>query len=150
MVTKKQIQDFLSLKTLAVIGVSRDDKKFGNAIYGELKRKNYSVYPIHKELETYEGDACYKDLKSLPYPPDGLVVSANKQKALDIVKEADSTGIKNIWLLLMSDSKEAVEYCADKGINLIYKQCLFMHLEPVDSIHKIHRFLKKLFGRMPK
>lgn len=150
MVTKKQIEDFLSLKTLAVIGVSRDDKKFGNAIYRELKRKNYCVYPVHKELETYEGDACYKDLKSLPYIPDGLVVSANKQKALDIVKEAHQAGIKNIWLLLMSDSKEAVEYCTGNGINLIYKQCMFMHLEPVDSIHKFHRFVKKLFGRMPK
>ena len=54
MVTNKQIQDFLSLKTLAIIGVSRNPRKFGNAIYSELKTKNYIVYPVNPNLDKYE------------------------------------------------------------------------------------------------
>jgi len=150
MVTKKQIDNFLSLKSLAVIGVSRSDRKFGNTIYKELKRKNYTVYPVHTEMSSIGNDICYKDLKSIPYTPEGLLISVSREKTTDIIKEAYSAGIKNIWLHLMSESAEAIEYCRDKGINLIYKECMFMYLQPVVSIHKFHRFIRKLFGKMPK
>lgn len=150
MVTKKQIQDFLSSKTFALIGVSRDDKKFGNTIYSELKTRNYTVYPVNPNLEKYENAVCYPDLKSLPEKPDGLIFSVNKEKSLDVIKEAHSAGIKNIWIQQMSETNEAIEYCEKNGINLIYKLCLLMFLEPVKGYHKVHRFFKKLFGKMPK
>jgi uncharacterized protein len=150
MVTQKQIDDFLFLKTLAVIGVSRTEKKIGNAIYKELKKKNYSVYPIHTEMNDFDGDKCYSDLKSFSYTPDGIVVAVNKEKSLEIAKEAHTAGIKNIWMHLMSDSDEAIEFCKSNGINVIYKECMFMYLKPVKSIHSFHRFFKKLFGKMPK
>ncbi|MBI5403969.1 MAG: CoA-binding protein [Ignavibacteriae bacterium] len=150
MVTKKQIDDFLLLKNIAVIGVSRVKKKFGNAIYKELKNKNYSVYPVHKEMSSFGNDVCYRDLKSIPYLPDALLISVSREKTLGIIKDAHSAGIKNIWLHLMSETTEAIDYCRNNGINLIYKECMFMHLQPVKSIHSFHRFIKKLFGKMPK
>lgn len=150
MVIQKQIDDFISLKNLAVVGVSRTEKKIGNTIYKELKKKNYSVYPVHTEMSSFDGDVCYRDLKSFPYKPDGVIVSVKKEKSPAIIKEAYESGINNIWLNLMSDSDEAIEYCNSNGINVIYRECIFMYLEPVKSIHSFHRFFKKLFGKMPK
>lgn len=150
MVTQKQIQDFLSLKTLALIGVSRNPKKFGNAIYSELRSKNYTVYPVNPNLTQYENAICYPDLKSLPLKPEGLVIVTNKEKSLSIVKDAHSAGINNIWIQQTSGSKDAIDYCKSNNINVIYKQCLFMFLEPIESIHKFHRFFKKIFGGLPK
>ena len=150
MVTQKQIQDFLSLKTFAIIGVSRNPKKFGNAIYSELRTKNYTVYPVNPNLDKYENAICYPDLKSIPVLPDGLIIATNKEKSLGVVEDAHSAGIKNIWIQQMSDTPEVIEYCKQNNINVIYKQCIMMFLEPVVSIHKFHRFIKKLFGRMPK
>ena len=43
MTTKKAVADFLSNKTIAVVGVSRDKKKFGYAVYKHLKERNYKV-----------------------------------------------------------------------------------------------------------
>jgi|WetSurMetagenome_2_1015567.scaffolds.fasta_scaffold26109_2 uncharacterized protein len=150
MVTKNQIQNFLSLKTYALIGVSRNEKKFGNAIYKELRTKNYTVYPVNPNLDKYENAVCYPDLKSLPVQPDGLVIAVNKEKTLGIVKDAHSAGIKNIWIVQTAHTKEAIEYCESNNINVIYKQCILMFLEPVVSIHKFHKFFKKIFGRLPK
>lgn len=150
MVTQRQIDSFLSLKTLAVIGVSRVERKFGNAIYKELKNKNYSVYPVHREMSSFGNDICYRDLKSIPYTPDGLLISVSREKTLGIIQDAHSAGIKNIWLHLMSETAEAIDYCGKNGINLIYKECMFMYLQPVKSIHSFHRFFRKLFGKMPK
>ncbi len=150
MVTQNQIQNFLSLKTFAIIGVSRNDKKFGNTIYSELRTRNNKVYVINPNLDKYENAICYPDIKSLPEKPDGLIISVNKEKTLGIVKEAHTSEIKNIWIQQMSDTSEAIEYCENNNINVIYKQCLLMFLEPVAGFHKFHRFFKKLFGRLPK
>lgn len=151
MVTQSQINNFLSLKNIAVIGVSRDDKKFGSTIYRELKsKKNYSLFPIHKELTSFEGDKCYPDIKSLPVKPDGLFISTNKEKTLAILKDAHSLGIKNIWIQQMSETKEAIEYCKENNINAVYKFCLLMFLQPVIGFHNFHRVIKKIFGGLPK
>lgn len=150
MVTQNQIQNFLSLKTYAIIGVSRNPKKFGNAIYSELRTKNYTVYPVNPNLDKYENAVCYPNLKSIPVLPDGLIIVTNREKSLGIVKDAHSVGIKNIWIQQSSGSKEAIEYCKKNNINVIYKQCILMFLEPVVSIHKFHRFIKKIFGGLPK
>lgn len=150
MVTKNQIDNFLAKKNFAIIGVSRNPKKFGNAVYSELRAKNYNVYIVNPNLDRYESSVCYPDLMSLPEKPEALIVSVNKSKSLGIVKDAHSSGINDIWLLQMSETKEAVDYCEQNNINVIYKQCIMMFLEPVESIHKFHRFFKKIFGRLPK
>jgi uncharacterized protein len=150
MITQNQIQDFLALKSFAVIGVSRNEKKFGNSIYAELRTKNFIVYPVNPNMDKYENSVCYPDLKSLPTQPEGLFISVNKDKTIGIVKDAHSAGIKNIWIAQKSESKEAIEYCEKNNINVIYKHCLLMFLEPVEGFHKLHRFVKKVFGGLPK
>lgn len=65
MTTKSSVENFLSQKNIAVIGVSRNTKKFGNTIYRSLKKKGYNVFPINPNAEKIEGDNCYPDLLSL-------------------------------------------------------------------------------------
>jgi len=57
--TKQEVSEFLSQKTLAVVGVSRNQEKFSNGVYRELKAKGYRVFPINPNAETIEGDPCY-------------------------------------------------------------------------------------------
>ncbi len=65
MITKASVENFLSQKNIAVVGVSRNTKNFGNTIYRSLKKKGYNVYPINPNAEKIEGDKCYPDLHSL-------------------------------------------------------------------------------------
>ena len=48
MTTKAQIEEFISHKTLGVVGVSRDTKKFGYMVFDELRKKGYKAYPEPK------------------------------------------------------------------------------------------------------
>ncbi|MHB1417136.1 MAG: CoA-binding protein, partial [Chloroflexota bacterium] len=59
MPTKKDIDDFLSQKRIAVVGVSRNSKEYANAIYRALKSRDYSLYPVNLHAEQIEGDRCY-------------------------------------------------------------------------------------------
>jgi len=150
MLTQKQIEDFFNLGSYAIIGVSRNPKKFGNTIYKEMKANNLNVYPVHPELEKIGDDKCYKDLKTLPIKPEALIISVNKLKTLDTVKDAVNSGIKNIWIQLMSDTPDAINFCKNNGVNLISKECIFMYMEPVVGFHKFHRTLKQIFSVFSK
>ena len=73
MTTKALVNDFFALKTLAIVGVSRTGKKFGNTIYRDLKGKDYRVFRVHPEVETIEGEPCYPNLNALPEKVGGVI-----------------------------------------------------------------------------
>jgi predicted CoA-binding protein len=49
--TKADVENFIGQPKVAVVGVSRDSKKFGNMAYKALKQKGYQVYPINRNVE---------------------------------------------------------------------------------------------------
>ena len=66
------IESFLSPKKLAIIGASRNPKKFGRQVYDALKQKGFTVYGVNPNAEDLDGDPCYKDIASLPAEVDRL------------------------------------------------------------------------------
>jgi predicted CoA-binding protein len=49
-----------------------------------------------------------------------------------------------------SESEKAINYCNENGIDVIHGECILMFAEPVESIHKFHKWLWKIFGKLPK
>jgi predicted CoA-binding protein len=144
------IESFLSPKKLAIIGVSRNPKKFGRQVYDALKEKGFFVYGVNPNAENLNGDQCYKDIASLPNEVDRVFIVTPPEKTAENVSMALDKGIKNIWIQQKSDTSEALELLKDKDVNLIHNQCILMHASPVKGPHKFHRFLNKVFGKYPK
>lgn len=144
------IQLFINQKSIAVAGVSRNDKKFGNAIYKELKLKGYEVFPLNPNLNEYEGVKCYKSVNELPSHVTGIFVCTKPEQTEKIVQETINKGIKHLWLQQGSHNENSIKIATNQGINVVSNNCLFMFLEPVESIHKFHRGIKKFFGNYPK
>ena len=44
------IDNFVGSKRIAVVGMSRSGKKFGNMASKELKTKGYEIFPVHPDL----------------------------------------------------------------------------------------------------
>jgi predicted CoA-binding protein len=145
----QSINRFLDQKTLAVAGVSRKDTKFGNILYKELSGKGFTVYPVNPAMETYKGKVCYPTVKALPDGVNGLVIVTNPDQTLKLIREGEEKGIRNFWVQQGAESKEAMEYAETSNSNIIFKECLMMFAQPVRSIHGVHRFFKKLFGKFP-
>ena len=150
MVTKSLIQDFLSQRNLAIVGISRNSRKFGNTIFNGLKSKGYNVIPVNPNLEIYDNQKCYPDLSSIKEQIDGVVVVVPPKKSEAIVREASSLGIHRIWLQQGASSKEIVKYCEENGINVIHGYCIFMFAEPSEFFHRVHRWFMKIFGKLPE
>lgn len=150
MTRKLDVDGFLKQKKLAVVGVSRQKTKFGSTIYHELKKKGFRVFPVNAHMETFDGERCYPDLKSLPEPVDGAVLVIPPAQTEQVVKDAAAANIPLIWMQQGSKSEAAVQFCKEHNITTVTGECILLYAEPVDSIHKFHRWLKKIFGRMPK
>ena len=150
MTSKKLVDDFIAQKKLAVVGVSRKKSKFGNYIYRELKKKNYRVYPVNPRLEFAEGDKCYPDLSSIPEKLDGVVINVSPQKAVNVVKDANAAGIKRIWLQQGSQSDEAIKFCEVNNIDCVSNECIIMFTEPLGFIHRAHKWIWDVLGKLPR
>ncbi len=149
MATLKQINDFLDSQPIAMVGVSRNPKKFGYSAFKELKEKGMKIIPVNPLADQIMGEKAYPNVKSLPSEVNGIIIFTKKDKTAAIVREAKEKGINQIWIQQMADSKEALDELGGSGINFITGECILMHYKP-HSIHKFHGKLKKLFGRFPK
>jgi len=149
MVALKQIEEFLSSEPIAMVGVSRNPKKFGFAAFRELKEKGMNILPVNPHATEIHGSRVYHDLKSLPPEVRGLIIMTKKAQTISVVKEAKELGLKQIWIQQMADSREAIDELKGTDINFITGECILMHYKP-HSIHKFHKGLLKFFGRFPK
>lgn len=149
MTTLKQIEEFISAQPVAMVGVSRNPKKFGYAAFKELKEKGLKIIPVNPSAAEILGVKAYPNVISLPADVGGIIIMTKKDQTHEVVKEAKAKGIKNIWIQQMADSKEAINELEGSGINYITGECILMHYKP-HSFHKFHRAINKLFGKFPK
>ena len=103
------IEEFVKSKRLAVVGVSRTTKKFGNSAYTELKNRGYQVFGVNSNLREIGDEKCYKDLTSLRGQIDGAVVCVSPEKVGPVLREAAAIGLRNIWLQQGAESAESSE-----------------------------------------
>jgi predicted CoA-binding protein len=145
---KQNIENFLMAKTIAIIGASRNKKKFGNQVLKNLVSKGYDVYPVNPYAEEIEGIKCYNNVSLLPENVKTALIVTPKKETEKTVKELINKGITNIWIQQMSETTESIDIALKSNVNLIANKCIFMFAEPVSSIHKFHRTIKKLFGSL--
>jgi predicted CoA-binding protein len=149
MTTLKQINNFLDSQPIALVGASRNPKKFGYTAFKELKEKGMKIIPVNPYADEIMGEKSYPNVKMLPQEVRSIIVFTKKDQTASVIRDAKEKGIKQIWIQQMADSKEALEELKDTDISIITGECILMHYKP-NSIHKFHAGLKKIFGRFPK
>jgi len=149
MTSLKQIEDFFSAEPIAMVGVSRNPKKFGQMAFKELKGKGLNIIPVNPADEEILGVKAYPNIAALPPEVRGVIIMTKKEQTATIVKAAIEKRIKNIWIQQNADSKEALKELEGSDINFITGECILMHYKP-HRVHKFHKTLKKFFGRFPR
>jgi uncharacterized protein len=142
------IQDFIKAKRVAVVGVSRSGKKFGNSIATELKQRGYQVFIVHPEAKEIGGESCYPNLAALQGKIESVLICVQPKASAGVVQEALQAGVKNIWLQQGAQSPEAVAAARAGGVEPVEGKCILMYIPPVKSFHGWHRFFARLFGQL--
>jgi predicted CoA-binding protein len=147
--SRADIDGFLAEKSLAIAGVSRGGKKFGNTILKDLKEKGYTMYPVHPKASEVDGVRAYPSFAALPDDVGGVIVCVPPAEAVNVVRDAAARGIRRIWLQQGAGSPEAVSVCEQQGLSAVHGHCILMFADPSAFIHRAHRWLWQTIGKVP-
>ena len=136
---------FNKSETLAVIGVSKNPKKFSRLVYENFKRKGYSVLPVNPHAHVIGDDICYT-LASLPQTVSKAVIVTKPECTDDIIKELTKTSISSIWVQQMCNTPATKKIAEASNIFLITGKCAIMYTQPVNGLHAVHKRLAQLFN----
>jgi uncharacterized protein len=136
-----KIEDFLNLKSFALVGASAAKKKFGNYILKAMVERGFKVYPIHRTASVVSGVKCYNSFDELPEMPEGVIICVPPKQSEIVIKQAAVAGVKNIWIQLGADSHAALTYCHANDLNVISGECMMMFFRKPGFPHNLHRFV---------
>jgi predicted CoA-binding protein len=148
MTRQASVDGFLEEKTLAIAGVKRDGRGFGNAVFKDLTGKGYEILPIHPEAEEIGGARCFPSLEELPKEVGGLILVVPPDETEKMVRHAYKADVKRIWMQQGAESTEAIRFCEKNGIDAVYGECIMMFAQPT-GVHRFHRWLHGVFGKLP-
>jgi len=121
------IKAFLKEKNIfAVVGASRDPRKYGYQVYKDLKNAGYEVYPVNPNAREILGDKCYPSLESLPVKPDVVDLVVPPKITEVVVKTCKKLGIKKVWMQPGSESEMAINFCRKNGMDVIHGVCVMV------------------------
>ncbi len=144
------IEQFLSQKSIALIGFSRKEKSFSRSVFMQLSKSGYEIFAVNPHTESISGNTVYKTVHDIPYKIDAALLLTPKAETLNAARDIVQRGVKNIWIQQFSETPEAITFCREKDVNLISGKCIMMYCEPVGNIHGFHRFISKLTGSYGK
>jgi predicted CoA-binding protein len=151
---RKEIDDFLSAKRLAIIGVSRNAKDFTRSLFREFRRRGYDAIPVNPAMADCEGVRCYANVQDIEPRVDRALLLTPAAASDRVVRECDAAGVRRIWLYRATGagavSTGALKLCQARGIPVVGGECPFMFFHGAQWPHRLHACYRKLLGTYPK
>lgn len=153
-VSLETIEDFLAQKRIAVVGVSRGPANFSVTMFEELARRGYDVVPVNPNTEELLGRPCFARVQDIQPPVDAALLMTSPEATDEVVKDCAEAGIRRVWMYRAGGkgavSPSAVQFCRERGIQLVPGQRPFMFWRDASAGHRIHGFIRKITGRYPR
>ena len=107
------------MKTVAIIGASKNRAKFGNKAVRAYQQQGYTVYPISLTEREVEGLPAYRSIRDVPKRPDMVSVYVPPAELLKVLPDIAERGCDELWLNPGAESPEALEEAERLGLNVI-------------------------------
>jgi predicted CoA-binding protein len=114
-----KINVFLSDGPYAVVGASKNRKKYGNKVLRCYLQHELKAYPVNPEETEIEGLQVYDTLSTLPEPVERISIITPPEVTERIVSEAIQAGVKHIWMQPGAESPLAVQQAEDASLSVI-------------------------------
>jgi predicted CoA-binding protein len=149
----RDVEDFLGLHRIAMVGVSRDPNDFSRKLFREMCDRGYDMVPVNLVAEEIDGRNCFQCLQAVKPPVEGVLGMTPFYETIRVVRDCAEAGIRRVWLYRAGGkgavSPEAIEFCKENGIQVVDGHCPFMFLPATAFPHRAHGFLLKITRRYP-
>ena len=85
------------MKSVAILGASKDRAKFGNKSLRAHAAAGYQVFPIHPQESEIEGHAAYASLAALPHAVDRSTVYLAPPVGRRLLPEIARAAAREVW-----------------------------------------------------
>jgi predicted CoA-binding protein len=147
------IKSFLSVKRIAMVGLSRDPKDFSVWLFEQLVHRGYDMVPVNPNAASVLRRPCFARVQDIQPPVEAALLMTSADVTDSVVADCAKAGIRRIWLYRAGGkgavTPSAVAFCQEHGIEVVPGECPFMFL-PHNGLHAIHGFVNKVLGRYPK
>ena len=107
------------MKTVAVIGASKDHNKFGNKAVRAFRQQGYTVYPVNPKESEIEGLPAYRSILDVPDRPHMVSVYLPPPVLLKILPDIAAKGCAELWLNPGTESDEVLAEAEQLGLNVV-------------------------------
>jgi uncharacterized protein len=149
MPSTRAIQRFLAAPAIAVVGISRNSRKFGNAACRTLRDKGYRIYQINRYAASIDEHECFARVADAPEKVESVLIVVPRAEALDVIREAAAAGARHVWLQQGAESEAAIDLATSLGLDIVAGECILMFANPT-GIHRLHRGLRQLLGAVTR
>ena len=121
------VEQALSLKNVAVVGLSRDPAKAAHTVPRYLQMQGYKIYPVNpfggSELL---GEKVYNRVSEIEGVVDLVVVFRPSEEALPVVEDAlTRQDVKAVWLQEGIVNSEVEALVQGRGLIFVQDKCTF-------------------------
>jgi predicted CoA-binding protein len=138
---RAEIDAFVKLKRIAVIGVSRQSPHFSRMVLKELLSRGYDVALVHPHATGIGGLRCFASIRDVVPPVEGAMVLTPPEEAHRIGAECVQAGVTRLWLY------RGVR--APAGSQAVLDECPLMWLDHPAWFHAAHKGLRSIFRTLP-
>ena len=126
------IKDILSkYKSIAMVGVSKDEKKTSTIVMKYMIEYGFKVYPVNPSAkgEKILGEEVYAKITDINKNVDIVDVFRPSKEAYEIAKDAVKIGAKVLWLQLGIRNENAKKLVEENKMEYIENKCTKMEYQ---------------------
>ncbi len=109
----------MSEPSVAVLGASRDRRKFGNKAVRAYAASGFTVLPVNPTEATIEGLKAYSTLDAISEPVEFISFYVPSAIGVKLLPAAAAKKPKELWLNPGSESDDLIEAAADLHLRTI-------------------------------
>jgi predicted CoA-binding protein len=111
-------------KTIAVVGLSKNQLRASYFVGYYLKRHGYQVIPVNPRETEILGETCYPSLRDVPVPIDIVNVFRAPDALPDIARDTVSIGANALWCQFGVINAEGARIATDGGVTVVMDRCI--------------------------
>ena len=131
---KDKIKEILSnYKTIAMVGVSKDEKKPSTIVMKYMQKYGFKVIPVNPKAkgEKILGEQVYGKLEDIKTPIEIVNVFRPSKEAINFARDAVKIDAKVLWLQLGIRCEEAKTLVENNQIQYIENRCTKMEYQKI-------------------
>ena len=125
---------FAEVKTIAVVGLSRDPAKPSHYVPAHMQSAGYRIIPVTPHAGTVLGETTWPDLASVPVPVDLALVFRPGPQCLKVAEQAIAVRVPRIWFQLHIAAGEGARQAEAAGLQVVADRCMMVEHRAVAGL----------------